>query len=296
MNSSAARTCGRGKMSAPVVKMAGRCFYQLYKLSNSAGRLASGKTGIRQFSGAVVKNAAEPWRLLGAACVQRLAVISADQRPLEAKFSELMNQMELERSLMSDHELRLLDDKERLRRRQAVDYDSDEEEEADRDQDIVLTQDLEDAWEQRLKGFATQPRARGVVDARLERADRCLAEPLLLLTQQEVGSERLWMLPQTPWEAGETLKTTAQRALSATPDLQTVFLGNAPCGLYKYRMPRSVRDREGLTGVKVFFFKAVVSGPLPPPAPSSLWVRRSELKDYLKPSYLEKIRPFLLNL
>ena len=57
----------------------------------------------------------------------------------------------------------------------------------------------------------------GVVDARLERADRCLAEPLLLLTQQEVGPERLWMLPQTPWEAGETLKTTAQRALSATP-------------------------------------------------------------------------------
>ena len=57
----------------------------------------------------------------------------------------------------------------------------------------------------------------GVVDARLERADRCLAEPLLLLTQQEVGPERLWMLPQTPWESGETLKTTAQRALSATP-------------------------------------------------------------------------------
>ena len=76
-------------------------------------------------------------------------------------------QMELERSLMSDHELRLLDDKERLRRRQAVDYDSDEEEEADRDQDIVLTQDLEDVWEQRLKGFATQPRARG------EQSHRC---------------------------------------------------------------------------------------------------------------------------
>ena len=78
-------------------------------------------------------------------------------------------------------------------------------------------------------------------------------------------------------------------------DVQTVFLGNAPCGLYKYRMSRSVRGSEGVTGVKVFFFKAVLSGPLPPPTPSSLWVRKSELKDYLKPSYLDKIRPFLLN-
>ena len=80
-------------MSAPLVRMAGRCFYQLYKLSNSAGRIASGKKGIRQFSGSVVQHAAEPWRLLGAACVQRLAVTSEDQRPLEAKFSELMHQV-----------------------------------------------------------------------------------------------------------------------------------------------------------------------------------------------------------
>ena len=79
-------------------------------------------------------------------------------------------------------------------------------------------------------------------------------------------------------------------------DVQTVFLGNAPCGLFKYRMSRSVRGSEGVAGVKVFFFKAVLSGPLPPPAPSSVWVRRSELKDYLKPSYLDKIRPFLLHI
>ena len=60
-----------------------------------------------------------------------------------------------------------------------------------------------------------------VVDASVERADRCLAEPLLLLTQQQVGPEKLWLLPQTPWEAGETLKTTAQRALSSTPGNQS---------------------------------------------------------------------------
>ena len=81
-------------MSAPVVRMAGRCFYRLYKLYTSAARLAAGGPGIiRRFSGAAAQRAAEPWRLLGAACVQRLAVTSADQSPLEAKFSELMHQV-----------------------------------------------------------------------------------------------------------------------------------------------------------------------------------------------------------
>lgn len=47
--------------------------------------------------------------------------------------------------------------------------------------------------------------------------ERCLADSLILLAEQQVGDEKLWLLPQTEWQEGETLRQTAERALASLP-------------------------------------------------------------------------------
>ncbi|XP_040892994.1 39S ribosomal protein L46, mitochondrial isoform X2 [Toxotes jaculatrix] len=292
-------------MAAPCRRMASR---PLLQLLSCFSRTAVGNTGFRPFSGtslcratlqtkSVTERASSPWTLMAAVCLQRLPVISAELTPLEQRFRQMVQQMELEKSLLSDHELRLLEDAERMSRKQADDYDSDEEDDS-RNPDIVLAQDLEDAWEQKLKNFQPAQRVRADVDKDVTSVERCLSDSLVLLAEQQVGSEKLWLLPQTQWQEGETLRQTAERALASLPaGFRATFLSNAPCGVYKYKLPRAART-ESSVGTKVFFFKAIVSDSGPPAALNShfVWLKKSELQSYLKPAYMMKVDRFILDL
>ncbi|KAG7218580.1 hypothetical protein INR49_020180 [Caranx melampygus] len=293
-------------MAAPCGRMASRPMLQFLSCFS---RTAFGNTGFRQFSGTpfcrvvsqtknVTEKASSPWTLMAAVCLQRLPVITADMSPIEEQFSVMVQQMELEKSMLSDHELRLLEDAERMSRMRADDYDADQEED-DKNQEIVLAQDLEDSWEQKLRGFQPAPRVRADVDKDLTSVERCLADSLVLLAEQQVGNAKLWLLPQTQWQEGETLRQTAERALASLPasGFKATFLSNAPCGVYKYKLPKAARTESSL-GTKVFFFKAIVSDSGPPAAPNSplMWLKKSELQRYLKPAYMMKVDRFILDL
>eukprot|EP00066_Takifugu_rubripes_P018560 XP_011607826.1 PREDICTED: 39S ribosomal protein L46, mitochondrial [Takifugu rubripes] len=244
----------------------------------------------------VIEKATSPWRLLAAVCLQRLPVISAKCSPIEQQFKEMLQQMELEKSLISDHEMRLLEDVERLRRKQAGDYDSDEEDSRG-GQEIVLSQDLEDMWEQKLKNFEPAPRVRADAEKDLTSLVRCMADSLLLLSEHQVGDKKLWLMPQSEWQEGETLRQTAERALaSLSADFKATFLSNAPCGVYKYKLPKGART-DSLIGMKVFFFKAVLSHRAPPASTNKpfLWLKKSELEGYLKPAYMKNVERFLID-
>ncbi|CAB1338776.1 unnamed protein product, partial [Coregonus sp. 'balchen'] len=239
----------RIKMAAPCSRILSR---PLWQFITNVGRTGLKHTGVRQISlsyacraatqtKSKTESVASPWKVYGAVCLQRLPVISQERNPIEDQFAELMHQMELERSLLSEHEQRLLEDSERMRRKQADNYDSDEEE-ADFDVD----------------GTA------------LGSVERCLGDSLVLLVQQTVEA-----------------------------DFKATFLGNTPCGVYRYKFPKDGRTERSV-GAKVFFFKALLSGGSGSQSASQkgpfLWLKKTELQGYLKPAYLEKVNRFILNL
>ncbi|CAL9701176.1 unnamed protein product [Knipowitschia caucasica] len=291
-------------MAAPCARMASRSvthFLQTFTLTISRN------VGFRQFgTSSVCRMSLKPgpasqsaglarYSLAAAVYVQRLPVVSADWSPTEQRFRDMMAQMELEKSLLSDHELRLIEDAERLKRKQADDYDSDEED-VQMDQDIVLAQDLEDSWEHKFRNMQFTPRVRDDVDQDLSSVQRCLMDFLVLVSEHAVGDQKLWLLPQREWQEGETLRQTAERALASLPvGLEATFLGNAPCGVYKYKLPKPLRTDSSI-GTKVFFFKAVLSEPSASSHSALLWLKKSELQSYLKPSYMMKVEPFIIDL
>ncbi|XP_033023457.1 39S ribosomal protein L46, mitochondrial [Lacerta agilis] len=232
------------------------------------------------------------WRLFGALCLQRPHRVSQEMSPEEKEMTELLQQVEMEKSLYSDHELRRFAEEERMQRKK---YDD------DAGQEIVLIQDVEDLWEQKFRKFNPAPR---ITEADKENdrtsLNRKLDQNLLLLVKQKLGDQDVWLLPQTEWQEGETLRATAERALASLSGSHTEakFLGNAPCGFYKYKFPKAAQT-EGGTGAKVFFFKALLQGshlPLASEKVDYVWVSKGELADYLKPKYHSQVARFLVDL
>lgn len=75
-------------------------------------------------------------------------MVSKALSPLHEEMAVLLQQMEIERSQYSGHELRALDEAQRLAKRKA-NLDDDEDEQ----NILLLVQDLEEMWEQKFLQF-----------------------------------------------------------------------------------------------------------------------------------------------
>lgn len=139
--------------------------------------------------------------------------------------------------------------------------------------------DAIDQWKTELSKF--QPASR-ITDADksndLKSVERKLEHSLTLLIEQQLGNDKLFLLPQGKIANDETLYDTAQRIIKECcgDAIQTIMYGKAPCGFYKYKYPKEMRNTS--VGAKVFFYRAVLqSGNVDAKNANYVWLAKDEL-------------------
>lgn len=213
---------------------------------------------------------------------------------LESTYMDLLKRMEFERSLLSDHELRQKEDRRLAELRKSDDYEESEAEAVRQTAD-----EAEDLWEAQFQAFTPASRITEADKVNDEKSHkRKLDQKLILLVKQQLGNESYWVLPQGPRHEGESMREAAERTLTSTcgSKLDAAFLGNAPCGFFKYKMP----SNSEVVGGKVFFFKAILkSGNVEEINKDILdykWVAVKDLDKYVHPGYNQSLNRFVLDL
>lgn len=233
--------------------------------------------------------------LYSAICVERHPVITADKTKIENSFSEMLSKIEEENSFLSDHEVKHLKEVQAAKMKQK---NADNEDVTNADTETVTALDLEDKWDAELKSFTPASRITDADKSGDQRSlDRKLDSSLYLLVKQNIAGREHWVLPQATWEDGETLRQTAERALSSVcGDVQANVLGNAPCAVAKYEPPSNAEDQP----IKLFFYKAwhrdgnvnTEKGL----ASDYVWVTREEMKDFCHNSYNRHLKKFIFDI
>lgn len=186
--------------------------------------------------------------------------------------------MEFERSYKSDFELREENDKAMA---QLI-----KEGKIKMDLDGVIQQtalDLKDSWKAELSKFQPAPRTTDADRKNdMKSTERKLENSLTLLMEQQIGNDKLFLLPQGNILNGETLCDAAYRIVKERcgDGIQTMIYGKAPCGFYKYKYPKEVR--EECVGAKTFFYRAILkSGQVDMNRGNFEWLDKTELFDKL---------------
>lgn len=246
------------------------------------------------FTANLSSQAKKKWDLFAAVCLERKPVVTPTLNDLETEFAKYLSQVEFERSLKADHELRHEKDKKHAAVLKNADVND-----VDLDVTAIQTaQDFEDACTEELVKFKFASR-RTVADEKQDvtSLQRKLDKHLVLLTQQTVGKKKYFLPPQGIRQDGETLKQTAERVLQQNcgKGLKVQFYSNAPSGFYKYKYPKAVHTENSTVGAKVFiYFAKYVNGQVNI-EDKYKWLDRTELATSLPSEYYENMSRFLVD-
>lgn len=236
----------------------------------------------------------EKWDLYCGICLERKPILSKQLNEVELNFQKLLNELEFENSMKSDHELHSEADKRR----------------ADMfKKGKISTEDLDKSLGESATEFedkSTKEFESFVCTSRTTEADklhdtkstqRCLDKHLLFLTNETIGNEKYWILPHGIRNDEGTLRQTAERILNEKcGDINVKYFGNAPCGFYKFKYPKDMRDKDDIIGAKIFYYKVqYMRGEIKTGDIEYCWATRDELKKQLKPGYYKNVKLFLIN-
>ncbi|XP_014281195.1 large ribosomal subunit protein mL46 [Halyomorpha halys] len=250
----------------------------------------------RNFSTSSIKHNIkdEKWDIISAVGLERKPVITRDLTELESRFNQLLLQIEYERSHKSNIEVRQMNDRKR-----AQDVKEGKISITDMESFPQQTgQDFIDASLEELKSFNFAPRKNSTSKSDTKSVNRDWDRYLLLLVNEKIGENYQWVLPQGKHKDGETLRQTAERVLleKCGGNIKCQFMGNAPCGFYKYKYPKLARKET--VGAKIFFYKAeFFSGQIELEKCNCKdyeWATRQELEK-IPNEYLKSVKMFLID-
>lgn len=252
---------------------------------------------LQQSAFIVIKRHFTDWHTVGALCLERKPIITQPLIPLEQKYLQYLQKLEVEKSYLSDHEKRHIEDLKLTDKLKKGDVE---------DMEVVSKQTAQDFEDAQLEEFNKyKPNSR---QTEADKTNDChslqrkLDSSLVLVIKQKLGNDYRWILPQAVHQTGETLRQTVEQALHniCLDSVKVRFMGNAPVGYYKYKYPKAARE-NGICGAKVFFFKAQLLEKNPKSlniklsdtTKDAMWLTHSELNEVLQSDYGKTVQSFL---
>ncbi|XP_034249146.1 39S ribosomal protein L46, mitochondrial [Thrips palmi] len=238
------------------------------------------------------------WNLVSSVCLQRKPIINKEMKDIEKQVQNLLFQVEKETSWKCDWELEIEKDLKHLQ--QIKESKNAKASDGTLKVGLKLRRDWEDEWKAELSNFSLQPRVTEADKKNNVKSWHRLLDSTLIFVVQSEDSGNRWVLPYGSRLEGETMRQAAERVLreSCGANLKAQFYGNAPCGYYKFKYPKAIREKMGVEGDKVFFYKAYLTGG---DVKSSTalkdfkWVPRNQLSSTLSADYGQSVEMFLFD-
>ncbi|KAF7279866.1 mitochondrial ribosomal protein L46 [Rhynchophorus ferrugineus] len=229
----------------------------------------------------------EKWDLLTAVVIERKPIISPALNDLEKAFQDYLSEVEFERSLKNNTEIKLEKEKS---------FKPSELEDIDQ-KATQNVQDFIDLCKEELSQFKSGERIT-VADKSNDKKslNRKLEKYLVLVVNQKLGNQNYFILPQGERQDGETLRQCAERVLKEKcgNNIKAQIYGNIPCGFYKYRYPKEIISKKGSIGAKIFFYYARYTSGQTTECEYQ-WLDKSELQQILPEKYKKSLLPILFD-